>query len=151
MAMDPERDLLVVTDHAANRLVAIDPSEPSKNCTALTLVGEAPKVAEYAALEYSPSLDRFGYLDVDELLQTYSLAAPSGSNWSQWVETPWRSRRLLSDPNTLNPVADAAALSMYPINRNHIFGRLRIATFGKIDVAILVRHSDTPVYALRLN
>ena len=151
MAMDPERDLLVVTDHAANRLVAIDPSEPSKNCTALTLLGEAPKVAEYAALEYSPSLDRFVYLDSDKSLQAYSLAAPSGSKWSQWIDLPWVSHPLISDPNTLDPIADAAALSAHAINRKQIFGRFRIATYGKIDVAILVRHCDTPVYALRLN
>jgi len=150
LTIDTTRDLLLATDHAANRLVAIDPNEPSKGCAELPLDGDVPKISEYAVLEYSPCLDQVVYFEINELLQTYSLAAPSGSNWSQWVETPWRSRRLLSDPNTLNPVADAAALSMYPINRNHIFGRLRIATFGKIDVAILVRHSDTPVYALRL-
>jgi hypothetical protein len=142
---------LVATDHAANRLVAIDPSEPSKDCVGLTLVGEVPKIAEYPALQYSPSLDRFVYLDVDELLQTYSLAAPSGSTWSQWGGMPWTSRRLISNPNTLDPIADAAALSIHPINRKQIFGRFRIATYGKIDVAILVRHCDTPVYALRLN
>jgi hypothetical protein len=151
MAMDTERDLLIATDHAADRLVAIDPSEPSKECVGLTLAGDVPKISEYAALEYSPSLDRFVYFGIDELLQTYSLAAPSGSSWSQWVEIPWTSRRLISNPNTLDPIADAAALSAHAINRNQIFGRFRIATYGKIDVAILVRHSDTPVYALRLN
>jgi hypothetical protein len=151
MAMDPERDLLVVTDHAANRLVAIDPSEPSKDCVGLTLVGEVPKIAEYAALEYSPSLDRFVYLDVNELLQTYSLAAPSGSKWSEWAGMPWTSRRLIGNPNTLDPIADAVALSVHAINRKQIFGRFRIATYGKIAVAILVRHCDTPVYSMRLN
>ena len=151
MATDTARDLLIATDHAADRLVAIDPSEPSKECAGLTLAGEAPQISEYAALEYSPSLDRFVYFSIDEVLQTYSLAAPTGSNWSQWVATPWTWCRLISTPNTLDPIADAAALSAHAINRNQIFGRFRIATYGKIDVAILVRHSDTPVYAMRLN
>jgi hypothetical protein len=151
MTMDTARDLLIATDHAARRLAAIDPSEPAKECVGLTLAGEIPKISEYAALEYSPSLDQVVYFEIDELLQTYSLAAPSGSSWSQWVETPWTSRRLISNPNSLDPIADAAALSAYAINRNQIFGRFRIATYGQIDVAILVRHIDTPVYALRLN
>jgi hypothetical protein len=64
---------------------------------------------------------------------------------------PWTSRHLISNPNTLDPIADAAALSVHAINRKQIFGRFRIATYGKIDVAILVRHCDTPVYAMRLN
>jgi hypothetical protein len=151
MAIDPARDLMIATDHANRRLVAIDPNQPSKECAGLTLVGEVPKISEYAALECSPSLDGFVYVAVNERLEGYSLAAPSGSSWSQWVEKPWISRRLVSDPNSLDPIGDAAALSAHGINRNHIFGRFRIAAYGKIDVAILVRHSDSPVYALRLN
>jgi len=33
----------------------------------------------------------------------------------------------------------------------HTFGRFRVASWGSIDVALLIRHVDTPVYALRLN
>ena len=33
----------------------------------------------------------------------------------------------------------------------HAFGRFRIASFGALDLAILVRHVDSPVYAMRLN
>ncbi len=37
------------------------------------------------------------------------------------------------------------------VNRDHTFGRFRIAHFKEFDVAILVRHIDSPVYAMRLS
>ena len=36
-------------------------------------------------------------------------------------------------------------------NKSHTFGRFRVATYGRTDVAILVRHTETPVYAMRLS
>ena len=50
----------------------------------------------------------------------------------------------------VGPIADAANHSRYPVNLSQTFGRFRIASFGTIDVAMLVRHVDSPVYAMRL-
>ena len=52
--------------------------------------------------------------------------------------------------NTLDPIRDAASRSRYAVNRAQTFGRFRIASLGAIDLAVLVRHIDTPVYAMRL-
>jgi hypothetical protein len=51
----------------------------------------------------------------------------------------------------LDPIADAAMATRYAANLTHTFGRFRVATFGERDVAILVRHVDSPVYAMALN
>jgi len=45
-----------------------------------------------------------------------------------------------------DPIAHAAALSAHGVNRDHTFGRFRVVTYGETEVAILVRHTDTPVY-----
>jgi len=50
----------------------------------------------------------------------------------------------------LDPIADAASRSRYPVNISQTFGRFRIASFGAIDLAIFVRHVDSSVYAMRL-
>ncbi|MDH3209933.1 MAG: hypothetical protein OEL91_06080, partial [Burkholderiaceae bacterium] len=52
---------------------------------------------------------------------------------------------------TLNPIADAAGRSRYRVNKAHVFGRFRIAAIEGVDIAILIRHVDSPVYARRLN
>ena len=62
-------------------------------------------------------------------------------------EARWRA---LSAPTSLNPIADAAARSHHHVNLAHTFGRFRIAHFDELDIAVLVRHVDTPVYAMRL-
>ena len=38
----------------------------------------------------------------------------------------------------------------YDVNQGHTFGRFRIARFEDVDLAVLVRHVDTPVYCMRL-
>jgi hypothetical protein len=48
-------------------------------------------------------------------------------------------------------MADAAAQSCHHVNRAHTFGRFRIAHFDDFDLALLVRHVDSPVYAMRLS
>ena len=53
-------------------------------------------------------------------------------------------------PELVPVIADAARHSRFPVNLSHAFGRFRVATFGAMDVAILVRHVDSPVYAMRL-
>ena len=62
-------------------------------------------------------------------------------------EAAWR---LLSAPASLDPVDDAAGESRYHVNQSHTFGRFRVAHFDEFDLALLVRHVDSPVYAMRL-
>jgi coproporphyrinogen III oxidase len=66
-----------------------------------------------------------------------------------FAEWNWQAHQPAS--GTLRPIADAAGRSRFGVNPSHVFGRLRIASVGGIDVAILVRHVDSPVYAWRLN
>ena len=151
MQIDPVRDIIVVAVSASNELCAIDPSDPGREIARLSSEGDQPVISEYAALEYAPNLDRLVYYSPNDGPQIYSIASPAGSTWPQLVVGAWTWRRLLNEGNDLDPVTQAAALSSYGLNVSHTFGRFRVATYGQTDVAILVRHTDTPVYAMRLN
>ncbi len=52
---------------------------------------------------------------------------------------------------TLDPIQDAAESTRHPLNRSHTFGRFRVACYGDMDIGILIRHIDTPVYAIKLS
>jgi hypothetical protein len=151
MSIDSVRDIIVVLVNASNTLYAIDPGEPARVAVRLSSSANQPTISECAALEYAPNLDQFVYCSANDGPQIYSIAAPAGSSWAQLTAHAWIWRSVLSDGNNLDPVAHAAALSHYAVNRSHTFGRFRVATYGRTDVAILVRHTDTPVYAMRLN
>jgi len=151
MAMDPSRDLIIVTVNATNALYALDPREPEREIVRLSSAGDQSAISEYAALEYAPNLDRFVYYSANDGPYIYAIAVPDGSTWSQWTISPWNWTNLTNPNNRLDPTAHAAAMSKFPVNRDHTFGRFRVATCGLMDVAILIRHTDTPVYAMRLN
>ena len=151
MQIDPERDIIVVLVSAWDALYAIDPSAPAQEITPLLSAGLKPVITPYAAIEYAPNLDQFVYYSANDGPHIYSITAPTGSTWSQLTAGPWTWRSILSAGNCLDPIADAQAMSSYAVSRSHTFGRFRIATYGRTDVAILVRHSDTPVYVLRLS
>jgi hypothetical protein len=151
MAIDPARDIIAVAVRAANALYTIDPSAPDHDIVLLLSAGDQPVVSEYAALEYAPNLDRFIYYSANDGPRIYSIAAPTGSGWSQLTTGVWTWASLLEGRNSLNPIAHAQGISKYAVNKSHTFGRFRVATYGRTDVAILVRHTDTPVYAMRLN
>jgi hypothetical protein len=131
-------------------LYAIDPSTPARDAAPLACCGDRPVIAEYAALEYAPNLDRFVYFSANDGAHIYSIAAPAGSAWPKLTAAAWTWESILAARNALDPIADAQAISAHAVHRAHTFGRFRIASFGEIDVAILVRHTDTPVYAMRL-
>jgi hypothetical protein len=69
-----------------------------------------------------------------------------GALAEEWI---WQAHQTVA--GTLNPIADAAARTRFGVNVSHVFGRFRIASFEGADVAILVRHVDSPVYARRLD
>ena len=150
MKIDPVRDIIVVVVHALDALYAIDPSDLGKPIARLSSAGTKPKITEYAAIEYARGLDRLVYYSANDRAHIYSIEAPSGSTWPQLTPGTWVWRKILDDENTLDPIADAAAISSHQVNRSHTFGRFRVTTYGSTDVAILVRHIDTPVYAMRL-
>jgi hypothetical protein len=113
--------------------------------------GDQPVVSEYAALEYAPNLDRFVYYSANNGPQLYTITGPAGCSWAQLTNGAWRWKSILNTDNRLDPIAHAAANSKYGLNRDHTFGRFRVATYGAFDVALMVRHTDTPVYAMTLN
>jgi hypothetical protein len=151
MQIDPKRDIIAVVVSARDGLYAIDPGTPDRAIVPLASSGARPVLTEYAAIEYAPNLDRFVYYSANDGARIYSIAAPVGSTWPAWTAGAWSWRSVLNRDNALDPIADAQARSRHAVNRSHTFGRFRIATYGAIDVAILVRHIDTPVYAMRLN
>lgn len=149
MTMDPARDVLVIVAHARNALCAIAPARPEAPLVTLTGKNQPP-LAPFAAIEYSPNLDALVYYSAAEGAVVRAVAPPPGSSWHALTAGQWRWHDLLDEGNQLDPVADAARASAHEINLTHTFGRFRIATYASADVAILVRHIDSPVYAMRL-
>jgi hypothetical protein len=62
-------------------------------------------------------------------------------------EMDWQ---VLTARGSMDPIADAAARSRHCIHPMHTFGRFRVARFESCELAVLVRHVDSPVYCLRL-
>jgi hypothetical protein len=143
------RDILVVVVHARDGLFAINPADPAAPAVPLRSRRTRPRIAEYAALEYAPNLDRLIYYSAQDGAFVHTIAAPKGSGWSVLTTGEWEWAHAPTDG--LNPVEDARARSRHAGNWRHTFGRFRVASWGSIDVALLIRHVDTPVYALRLN
>jgi hypothetical protein len=149
MQIDPMRDIIVVLVHARDALYAIDPAHPEAPAASLRSTGARPRVAEYAALEYALNLDRLVYYSAQNGAAVYKIAAPEGSDWSVLTTREWEWTLCARDG--LDPIADARGRSHHGGNWRHTFGRFRVASWGGIDVALLIRHVDTPVYALRLS
>jgi hypothetical protein len=149
MQIDPVRDVLVVLVHARDSLFAINPADPAAPAAALRSSGVRARFAECAAIEYAPGLDRLIYYSAEDGATVYTIAAPHGSGWPASTAGEWRWQRC--EGAGLDPIADARAGSRHASNWRHTFGRFRIASWDSVDVALLIRHIDTPVYALRLN
>jgi len=150
MAFDCARDMIVVAASAFDRLYAIDAAVPARAIAPLESAGDRPAIAPYAAIECAPNLDRLIYYSATGGAQIYAIAAPEGPTWAQHVGGAWTWRSITAQDNSLDPAADAQAVSSRVINPGHTLGRFRVASFGTTDVAVLVRHVDTPVYAMRL-
>lgn len=150
MMIDPGRDIIVVLAHGVDTLYVIDPAEPDKAAAPLASTGPRPPLSPYAAIGFARNLGAFVYFSAVGSPDVYAIEAPEGTNRSGLTGHSWRWRTLLADSNALDPVADAAAVSRYEVNRDHTFGRFRVASYGATDVAILVRHVDSPVYAMKL-
>jgi hypothetical protein len=151
MMLDPVRDIIVVSVHSLNALYAIDPSDPGKAAVQLVSSGAKPAVSPYAAIEFATNLDAFVYYSARGGPTVCAVQAPAGSTWAGLTSRNWSWRNVLATENSLDPVADAASMSRHEVNLHHTFGRFRVATYGSTDLAVLVRHIDSPVYVMKLS
>jgi len=151
MQIDPVRDVIVVSVHARNELYAIDPTAPGSEIVRLESTGFKPALRPYAAMEYAPNIDRVVYFSPLDGGRVYAIAAPYGRVARDVFGEPWTWSSYEPVADTLDPIEDAASRTRYPVNLSQTFGRFRIASFGAIDLAVLVRHVDSPVYAMRLS
>ncbi len=139
MQIHPIADLIVLALHARDSLATIDPRYPAAPIAPLMSRGPKPRIHEYAALQYSPCLNALVYYSASDGAAAYSIVLDGDARW-----------HTLTNPASLDPTSDAARQARQPINKAHTFGRFRVAHFGNADLALLVRHVDSPVYAMRL-
>ena len=150
MQIDPVRDIIIVSVHARNELYAIDPANPGREIVRIKSAGAKPALRPYAAMEYAPNVARLIYFSPLDSGILYSIAASDARGSLDKCTGVWTWHACEPAADTLQPIGDAANRSRYPVNLPHTFGRFRIASFGAIDLAILVRHVDSPIYAMRL-
>ena len=151
MQIDPVRDIIVVSVHAHDALYAIDPADPGREIERLESAGSKPVLRPYAAMEYAPNLACLVYFSPLDGGIVYTIAAEPRRRSHDELAEKWSWHACRPAPDTLDPIADAASRSRYPVNLSQTFGRFRIASYGAIDLAILIRHVDSPVYAMRLS
>jgi hypothetical protein len=150
MQIDSPRDIIVVSVHARDALYAIDPADPTREIVRLKSAGSKPVLRPYAALGYAPNVDRLVYFSPLDRGIVHTIASPRGQASRDNFVEPWTWYACTPEDQTLDPIRDAASRSRYPVNLPQTFGRFRIASYGAIDLAVLVRHVDSPVYAMRL-
>ncbi len=139
MQLHQDEDLLVIAVHARNAFGTIDPEAPEDPLAMIASTGGHPPLREYAALEYSPELRELVYYSALDGAAVYAISIAGEAHW-----------RLLTRATSFDPTADAERESKYHVNRSHTFGRFRVAGYADCALAILVRHVDSPVYAMRL-
>jgi hypothetical protein len=149
MQIEPVLDVIVVAVHARNELCAIDPTDPGGEIERLESAGDKPALQPYAAMAYAPNLACVVYFSPLDNGTVYLLAPPARTSRDA-LGKKWTWQPCHPAAGTLDPIADAAGRSRYPVHLSQTFGRFRIASFGAIDLALLVRHVDSPVYAMRL-
>ena len=140
MQIHPEADLIVVALHARDELATIDPKVAADPIVPSISLGDKPRIRPYPALEYSNGLEAFVYYSAADGPVVHAINWDGKARW-----------RILGGLTGRDPVADAAAQSRHHVNRAHTFGRFRIAHFEEADIAILIRHVDSSVYAMVLH
>ena len=139
MQIDPNTGSILISVHSRNALVAVDSGNPGAAVTQVESLGSKPKLHEFAALEYANGMGSYIYYSALDAAAVYAIDWNGKAHWRQ-----------LSTVSGLNPIADAAAQSQFEVRQAHTFGRFRVAHFDEFDLALLVRHVDSPVYAMRL-
>lgn len=135
-----EADRIIVSIHSRNQLASIDPNNPGRPVSAIRSCGKQPRIQEYAALEYAPGLGSLIYYSAANGPTVYLIDLDTSAHWHS-----------ITSDDAFDPVADAAAHTRHRCHLSHTFGRFRVAGFDEFDLAILVRHVDSPVYAMRLS
>jgi len=143
MAYDPRLDYLIVVDCKNDRLCGFSPETPNQPLMPV-LACTKPPLHAYAALEYSPGLESLVYYSATQGPNLWRVRSTS----MEWAECTWEN--LTGSGNRLDPIGDAAQRTRHAIHRSHTFGRFRVASFDDMDLGVLVRHVDTPVYVIRL-
>jgi hypothetical protein len=139
MQIHPAADKIVVALHARDTLAVIDPKNPGSAIALASSYGSKPRVREYAAREYSAGIESVVYYSAADGAAVFAIDWDGEAHW-----------HVLSAPASLDPVADAICHTSYHVDQTHTFGRFRIAHFEDVDLAVLVHHVDSPVYAIRL-
>ena len=139
MQFHPDTDLIIFALHARGSLAVINPERPGDAIALCESHDRKPHIQEYAALEYSALTGSIVYYSAIDGATVYAIDWDGDAHW-----------RLVSAPTSLNPVTDASAQSRFHVNLAHTFGRFRVAHFDDVDLALLVRHVDSPVYAMIL-
>lgn len=132
-------DLIFVALHGRDILGTIEPGNPVGPITPVVSLGDKPRIHQYMALDYSAGLGALVYYSAIDGANVYAIEWDGRAHW-----------HLLSDLDSIDPISDAADQSRHPVNRAHTFGRFRVAHYKEMDLAVLVRHVDTSVYAMRL-
>jgi len=139
MQIHAESDLIVAALHGRDALALIDPEYPGEAVAPVVSLGSKPRIREYAALEYAAQTGSLVYYSAADGADIYAIDWDSKARWHR-----------LNESECLDPIADAVAQSRHHVNRPHTFGRFRVTHFDDVDVAVLIRHVDSPVYAMRL-
>jgi hypothetical protein len=136
---EPCADLLVFAVHACNALATINPEHPEQPLASLESKGDRPRLSPYAALEYAPRAGKLVYYSALDGPSMYAIDIRDEAHWQK-----------IAAADSVDPITDAAAQSEFPVNLSHTFGRFRIASFAELELAVLVRHVDSSVFAMRL-
>jgi len=152
MQIDPGRDVILVAAHAPDRCFLLDPAHPEAALQPIAESGARPVLMPHAALEFSATLDAFVYFCGRSGTSVHLLKPPSRKG-PGYGNDRWTWSELNAAERGLDPIRDAARRSRHAVHSNHVFGRFRIIEYGgypAVTLAILVRHVDSPVYAMRL-
>lgn len=139
MQIHLDADAILFAIHSRDSLAFVDPNDPGSAMIPVRSVGSKPSIQKFAALEYSMGTRSPVYYSAADGSLLYAIDWDGDARW-----------RALSAPSSLDPISDAADQSRHGVNRSHTFGRFRIAHFDDADLAVLLRHVDSPVYAMRL-
>jgi hypothetical protein len=148
MGYDPERDVLVVVVPGTDSVCVLDPDRPEARPRLVRRCDAQPRLREFASIEYARRLSQFVYCSAVDGGRVYSLSPPWAADSCAAASDEWQWQ--LCTQGGLDPIEDAAASSKHEVNKRHTFGRFRVAGFESADTAILVRHVDTPVYAMKM-
>tara|TARA_R110002095_G_scaffold101165_3_gene88949 strand:- start:575 stop:1894 length:1320 start_codon:yes stop_codon:yes gene_type:complete len=149
MAYDPAQDRLIIAEHKKSRLLSINPAaldEPIRSLISCPTTAMHP----YASLEYAPTMNALIYCSAANAGELFCIRKDGSSNIADPNRATCSWEGITAATNQLNPITDAAKTSQHPTNLKQTFGRFRVASYDGVDIGILIRHIDSPVYAIKL-